>query len=84
MTLGKVHYRLAPRSPDSSKLLRDSRELGELSLDHDNSELTAVWPEDHPVEPLDAALGYALAAAFGTGAHLALMLLLQGSEVLGP
>jgi hypothetical protein len=64
---GRV-WRLVPDSVPGSRLLRDGRHLGDFSSDGDGRVL-AEWREDAEPEPLDAALGYALAAAFGTGAQ---------------
>ncbi|MGW5116435.1 hypothetical protein ACWEQ8_13535 [Streptomyces noursei] len=63
-----VRYRLTPNSIDGSKLLKDGRAVAELSSSGDGHVL-AEWPEDSDVLPQDAAVGYALAAAFGTGAQ---------------
>lgn len=60
-------YRLEPRTKKESRLLRNCRELGDFTSRGDGT-VTADWHEDADVLPLDAALGYALAAAFGTGA----------------
>ncbi|MEI7034297.1 hypothetical protein [Streptomyces pratensis] len=59
-------YRLVPDSIPSSRLTRGRERLGDFSSDGDRRVL-AEWRPGAPVEPLDAAIGYALAAAFGTG-----------------
>ncbi|MCX4824641.1 hypothetical protein OG883_33270 [Streptomyces sp. NBC_01142] len=59
-------YRLVPDSIPSSRLTRDGKHIGDFSSDGDGRVL-ADWREDAEVKPLDASLGYALAAAFGTG-----------------
>ncbi|MDF3140685.1 MULTISPECIES: hypothetical protein [unclassified Streptomyces] len=69
-------WRLVPDSLPGSRFLRDGRRLGDFFSEGDG-EVTAEWrPETGPdiepgIEPdsTDAALGYALAAAFGTGAQ---------------
>ncbi|MFI1227323.1 MULTISPECIES: hypothetical protein [unclassified Streptomyces] len=59
-------YRLVPDSIPSSRLTRDGTHLGDFSSDGDRR-VIAEWRADAAVEPTDAAIGYALAAAFGTG-----------------
>ncbi|RPK93961.1 hypothetical protein [Streptomyces sp. ADI98-10] len=59
-------YRLVPDSVPSSRLTRDGRHIGDFSSDGDRRVL-AEWRDGATVEPADAAIGYALAAAFGTG-----------------
>ncbi|GAA2387455.1 hypothetical protein GCM10010420_08100 [Streptomyces glaucosporus] len=66
VTCRGARYRLVPDSLDGSRLLKDGRRLGRLSSDGDGIVL-AEWREGAEVEAVDAALGYALAAAFGTG-----------------
>lgn len=62
-----AHYRLQPISLAGSRLRRDGRPLGELFwLDDDRF---AEWEPSADLRPSDAALGYALAASFGTGAQ---------------
>lgn len=65
-----VRYRLTPDSMEESTLFKDGIAIGELSSTGDGR-VSATWPEDRPagseVLPRDAAVGYALAAAFGTG-----------------
>ncbi|MEV6394010.1 hypothetical protein AB0M39_04380 [Streptomyces sp. NPDC051907] len=61
-------YRLVPDSIPSSRLTRDGIHVGDFSSDGDGR-VIAEWREDAEVEPLDASVGYALAAAFGTGAQ---------------
>ncbi|NDZ56348.1 hypothetical protein G3I47_03505 [Streptomyces anulatus] len=59
-------YRLVPDSIPSSRLTRDGKHIGDFSSDGDRRVL-AEWRPGAAVEPADAAIGYALAAAFGTG-----------------
>ncbi|MEI5036196.1 hypothetical protein RB201_36705 [Streptomyces sp. S1A(2023)] len=59
-------YRLVPDSIPSSRLTRNGRRLGDFSSGGDRRVL-AEWRPGAAVEPRDAAIGYALAAAFGTG-----------------
>jgi hypothetical protein len=59
-------YRLVPDSIPSSRLTRNGKHIGDFSSDGDRRVL-AEWRDGAAVEPLDAAVGYALAAAFGTG-----------------
>jgi hypothetical protein len=72
-----VRYRLAPSDADGSALLRDGKRLGEFLLEPETIELMAVWADDQPVQARDAAVGYALATAFGTGAEHTLTMLAQ-------
>ncbi|MEV7911489.1 hypothetical protein [Streptomyces griseus] len=59
-------YRLVPDSIPSSRLTRDGKHIGDFSSDGDRR-VIAEWRDGAAIEPLDAAIGYALAAAFGTG-----------------
>lgn len=59
-------YRLVPDSIPSSRLTRNGKHIGDFSSDGDRR-VIAEWRDGAAVEPLDAAVGYALAAAFGTG-----------------
>ncbi|MET9768237.1 hypothetical protein [Streptomyces sp. NPDC006415] len=59
-------YRLVPDSIPSSRLIRNGKRIGDFSSAGDRRVL-AEWRDGAVVEPADAAIGYALAAAFGTG-----------------
>ncbi|MFJ9789785.1 hypothetical protein [Streptomyces globosus] len=59
-------YRLVPCSAAASRFLRDGRRLGEFTSRGDGS-VAADWLPGADPQPQDAAVGYALAAAFGTG-----------------
>lgn len=61
-------WRLVPDSIPGSRLLRDERHVGDFSSGGDGQVL-AEWREDAEPDATDAALGYALTAAFGTGAQ---------------
>lgn len=61
-------YRLQPDSIPSSRFTRDRARTGGLSSDGDGL-VIAEWREGAEVEAADAAVAYALAAAFGTGAQ---------------
>lgn len=74
-----VRYLLAPASPVSSRLHRDGVRLGELSR-LDSGEIRVWWNRDASVSPVDAAIGYALAAAFGTGAKFFLAALFDSPD----
>lgn len=75
-------YRLVPDSIPSSRLTRDGKHIGDFSSDGDRRVL-AEWRSGAVVEPADAAIGYALAAAFGTGGQpLWMMLVDTVSELL--
>jgi len=73
---GDVHLRLVPSTTDRSTLLRDGRVLGRFRVvsadgaaEGTGAGVSARWRASAAVEPADAAVGYALAAAFGTGAR---------------
>ncbi|WP_369171059.1 hypothetical protein AB5J49_25815 [Streptomyces sp. R28] len=84
-------WRLVPDSLPGSRFLRDGRRLADFYSEGDG-EVTAEWrPETGPEaelgtgsdtgpDPTDVALGYALAAAFGTGAQPMWMLV---SDAIG-
>ncbi|MFC9584333.1 hypothetical protein ACFVJ8_16090 [Streptomyces yangpuensis] len=59
--------RFVPVSLDGSRLSRDGVELG-VFVSTGDGRVTAEWKGGQP-EAYDAAVGYALAAAFGTGAE---------------
>ena len=69
-------YVLLPCDGQSSRLTRDSRWLGDLTRT-ESTLVTAQWEPDAEVHSVDAALGYALAAAFGTGSRTLLGMLLE-------
>ncbi|CAM5615479.1 hypothetical protein SSPIM334S_02669 [Streptomyces spiroverticillatus] len=61
-----THYRLVPTSMATSTFLRDKTVLGEFTADGDETVLVE-WKEDADPQPVDASVGYTLAAAYGTG-----------------
>lgn len=65
-------YLLVPDSLGTSRLLRDERLLGIFTSTGDGN-VTVEWEAESDsgrvLEPYDASVGYALAAAFGTGAE---------------
>ena len=69
-------YVLKPGSATASRLTRDGAQLGELSRS-DATTVKAWWDEGATVTGTDAAIGYALAAAFGTGKKFFLVALLE-------
>ena len=71
-------YRLRPKSPDTSRLTRDNVRLGDFGLQADGS-VNADWFQENrdSVTSTDAAVGYALAAAFGTGARFFVLMLVD-------
>ncbi|MFG2989547.1 hypothetical protein ACGFZK_09720 [Streptomyces sp. NPDC048257] len=74
---GGAEYRLVPDSVPSSRLTRDGLHLGDFSSDGDET-VIADWREDCELRPADAAIGYALASAFGTGAQPMWMMIVDG------
>lgn len=75
--VGGHHYRFHPSDEHGNRLLRDGKRLGDLMLEPETIELMAVWLPGVAVAPQDAAVGYALATAFGTGAESALTMLVN-------
>ncbi|WP_037647637.1 hypothetical protein [Streptomyces flavidovirens] len=81
-SVGDVTYRLVPHTLGESRLLRDGARLGAFQADGDAG-VIAVWAEDTVPDPDDISVGYALAAAFGTGAqHFLAALVDVGAEAL--
>ncbi|WP_274031665.1 hypothetical protein [Streptomyces sp. MMBL 11-1] len=79
-----TRYRLVPDSIPCSRLTRDGKHLGDFSSDGDRR-VIAEWREDAgPIEPLDAAVGYALSAAFGTGGQPMWMMLVDAISTALP
>lgn len=72
-----VTYTLRPKNSTTSSLVRDGVTLGELRRSGDD-EVIVWWAPGADVDAADAALGCALAAAFGTGARFFLLALLEG------
>ncbi|WP_171164431.1 hypothetical protein [Streptomyces sp. I05A-00742] len=77
-------YRLVPDSLDGSRLLRGRRRIGTFTSAGDGTVPVAEWIEGADARPLDAAVGYALAAAFGTGAQPMWMLTLEAVSAVLP
>ncbi|MDT0454950.1 hypothetical protein RM550_04225 [Streptomyces sp. DSM 41527] len=61
-------HRLVPVSLGTSRLLREGTSLGVFTSTGDGI-VTAEWETGTAPGPYDASVGYALAAAFGTGAE---------------
>lgn len=61
-------YHLVPVSIGESRLSRDGVKLGDFTATGDG-DVSVDWYAGAKPTPLDAAIGYALAAAFGTGAQ---------------
>ncbi|MEU2184060.1 hypothetical protein [Streptomyces thermolilacinus] len=83
VTYEGVAYRLVPDALTESRLLRDGKPIGRFASDGDGTVL-AEWEDGARVRAVEAALGYALAAAFGTGAQPMWMLLLDALGDLLP
>ncbi|MFE2323872.1 hypothetical protein ACFXD5_08155 [Streptomyces sp. NPDC059385] len=65
-------YLLVPDSLNTSRLTRDERPLGVFTSSgdgHVSADWEAAGESEHAKDPYDAAVGYGLAAAFGTGAE---------------
>ncbi|WP_145830827.1 hypothetical protein [Actinoplanes teichomyceticus] len=67
-------YLYRPKSPDTSRLLRDGFRLGDFTITS-RGEVDADWHGEPG--PVDVAVGHALAAAFGAGANFFLVSLLD-------
>ncbi|MEV8596957.1 hypothetical protein [Streptomyces sp. NPDC052012] len=80
---GGGRHRLVPAGVHTSRLLRDGRLLGEFASTGDGK-VSAEWKPGTTPEPRDAAIGYALAAAFGTGAEPMWRLILDALLDLWP
>jgi hypothetical protein len=72
-----VRYELVPEDQSSSRLVRDGEVLGSFHRAGDG-EVHARWSPGVTVGPVDAAMGCALAASFGTGARGFLGLVIEG------
>lgn len=64
---GDTDYRLVPVTIGESRLLRDGTPMGAFTSTGDGV-VGVEWANDASPGPEDAAVGYGLAAAFGTGA----------------
>jgi hypothetical protein len=73
-----VNYRLDPLTSDTSWFRRDDTSLGTFTRSFDGE---IDWEPYRGVEvtATDAAMGYALAAAFGTGAASAVLLVINAA-----
>ena len=69
-----MRYLYRPKSPDTSRLIRDGIALGDFEVREDGS-IDVAWHREF--KDVDAAVGYALAGAFGAGAQFFAMLLLD-------
>jgi hypothetical protein len=65
---GDMSYRLVPSSHSTSDLMRNGARIGNLCADGEGG-VAAQWQPDQRVTPMDASVGYLLAASFGTGAQ---------------
>lgn len=69
LTVARTHYTFLPKSAATTQLIRDRNKTIELSMDDDGEFLNQWLATRAEAQPRDAAVGYALAVAFGTGAH---------------
>ncbi|CAL9610051.1 hypothetical protein [Streptomyces griseomycini] len=81
--LPDTRYRLVPCSATASRLLRDRQCIGEFTSRGDGS-VTAAWGEHAEPVAQDAAVGYLLAAAFGTGSRTMTDVFLDALDALLP
>ncbi|ANZ13547.1 hypothetical protein O1L44_00050 [Streptomyces noursei] len=82
-TYGGTTYRLVPCGDADSKLLKNRRHIGVFTSRGDGS-VEAKWQPSMKVQPPDAAVGYTLAAAFGTGARSSFELILDVLDAFTP
>lgn len=73
---GGSTYRFRPKSPDTSRLTRDGDRLGDFEVRGDGT-IDVSWHDGVTPAAQDAAVGFVLAAAFGTGAQFFVMMLLD-------
>ncbi|MBO1417822.1 hypothetical protein [Streptomyces sp. FH025] len=76
-------YVLLPDSIPSSRLTRDGTRLGDFSSDGDEI-VIAEWKDGVPTRPADAAIGYVLSSAFGTGGQPTWMLFAEAVSAVLP
>jgi hypothetical protein len=80
LTLAGTHYEFTPDDDDDTQLRRNGATIASFSMDVDGK-FTVHWQtERDDSQPADAAIGYALSAAFRTGAKGIFSVLLNGSE----
>lgn len=85
LTLLGKRYRFKPNSIATSQLIRDGKKIFEPSMDDEDGSFLVQWLVNRDdTEPVDAAIGYALAVAFRTGAMSLFGMLLSGAEMAGP
>ncbi|AXB41593.1 hypothetical protein [Amycolatopsis albispora] len=80
LTLAGTHYKFTPDINDDMLLTRDGTKIASFTL-NDDGEFFVHWDSDG-AQPADAAIGYALSAAFGTSTTGIFTVLLHGSENL--
>ncbi|MGC7102608.1 hypothetical protein ACPZ19_48755 [Amycolatopsis lurida] len=81
LTVAGTEYKSTPGPDEDAVLSRDGVKLGSFELDEADGEFTVHWlTEGDEVQPSDAAIGYALSAAFRTRTTGIISLLANGSE----
>lgn len=78
LSLADAHYTFTPDADDDMRLARGGNDLASFSMT-DDGEFEVHWRAEHS-QPADAAIGYALSAAFRTRTTGIFSLLLNGSE----
>ncbi|GAA3788712.1 hypothetical protein [Amycolatopsis tucumanensis] len=84
LTWDQHHYQLKPNSSATSRLVRDGRQLADFSVDGDGDFIVYWLATRDETIAADAAVGYALSLAFGTGAHTMIGMILSGIGALLP
>ncbi|GAA2865271.1 hypothetical protein Acy02nite_13520 [Actinoplanes cyaneus] len=69
-------YLYRPTTAGSSRLLRDGFRIGDFTIS-ETGDVEVSWEGSAEAEPVEVAIGYALAAAFGAGAEFFLVALLE-------
>ena len=73
---GETAYLFRPKNPERSRLSRDGVRLGDFEV-RAGGAVDVQWHDGAEPTAADVAVGYALAAAFGTGAQFFLAMLLD-------
>lgn len=84
LTWNQHHYSFAPNSSATSRLKRDGRQLADFSAGDDGDFIVYWVAARDETTAADAAIGYALSLAFGTGAYTLVGMVLSGIGALLP
>lgn len=85
VSVAGTKYRFKPNSIATSQLIRAGKKIFEPSMDDEHGDFLVQWLVSRAdTEPADAAIGYALAVAFRTGAANLVSALINGAEMTLP